>query len=128
MADTVQDPLPVPSFRFVGQAFVVRYYRILYGVPSRAHLFYQDISQLGRVDDDGEMGITTTMEAIKEKILSMNYNHFRARIVSVDSQESCNNGVQVFVIGYMIGMDNLTRNFAQSFFLAPKEGGVFYLE
>lgn len=67
------------------------------------------------------------MQAINEKIVSLNYGDFRAEIKSVDSQESFNGGVQVLVTGYLTGKDNKVSNFAQAFFLAPQDRGYFVL-
>ncbi|MFS8003617.1 putative Ras GTPase-activating protein-binding protein [Helianthus anomalus] len=73
------------------------------------------------------MSITTTMEAINAKILSLNYGDFKAEIKSVDAQESLNGGVSVLVTGYTTGMDNIQQQFTQSFFLAPQDKGYFVL-
>lgn len=67
------------------------------------------------------------MQAINDKIVSLNYGDFRAEIKSVDAQESYNGGVQVLVTGYLTGKDNKVNNFAQSFFLAPQDKGYFVL-
>lgn len=67
------------------------------------------------------------MQAINDKIVSLNYGDFRAEIKSVDAQESFNGGVQVLVTGYLTGKDNKVNNFAQSFFLAPQDKGYFVL-
>ncbi|OIT36925.1 PREDICTED: putative G3BP-like protein isoform X1 [Nicotiana attenuata] len=115
------------SAQVVGNAFVQQYYHILHHSPGLVFRFYQDISKLGRPEDDGSMSITTTMQAINEKILSLNYADFRAEIRSVDSQESFNGGVHVLVTGYLTGKDNLVRNFSQTFFLAPQDRGYFVL-
>nr|XP_009628137.1 nuclear transport factor 2-like isoform X2 [Nicotiana tomentosiformis] len=115
------------SAQVVGNAFVQQYYHILHHSPGLVFRFYQDISKLGRPEDDGSMSITTTMQAINEKILSLNYADFRAEIRSVDSQKSFNGGVHVFVTGHLTGKDNLIRNFSQTFFLAPQDRGYFVL-
>ncbi|KAG8371720.1 hypothetical protein BUALT_Bualt13G0117500 [Buddleja alternifolia] len=111
----------------VGNAFVQQYYHILHHSPGLVHRFYQDISKLGRPEDDGSMSITTTMQAINEKIVSLNYVDFRAEIKSVDAQESFSGGVNVLVTGYLTGKDSTVRNFTQSFFLAPQDRGYFVL-
>ncbi|KAL1557499.1 myosin ATPase [Salvia divinorum] len=111
----------------VGNAFVTQYYQILHLSPGLVHRFYQDISMLGREEEDGTMTITTTMEAINAKILSLDYDKFQAEITSVDSQESFSGGVHVLVTGYMRANDNSGRDFAQSFFLAPQDKGYFVL-
>ncbi|KAM7496242.1 hypothetical protein LguiA_020656 [Lonicera macranthoides] len=119
-----QEPV---SAQVVGNAFVQQYYHILHHSPALVHRFYQDISKLGRPEDDGSMSVTTTMEAINSKIVSLNYGEFRAEIKSVDAQESLNSGVHVLVTGFLTGKDNVTRNFAQSFFLAPQERGGYFV-
>uniref|UniRef100_A0A5B6Z364 Putative G3BP-like protein isoform X2 n=2 Tax=Davidia involucrata TaxID=16924 RepID=A0A5B6Z364_DAVIN len=124
MAATVQQPV---SAQVVGNAFVQQYYHILHQSPGLVYRFYQDISKLGRPEDNGTMSITTTMQAINEKILSLNYGEFRAEIKSVDAQESFDGGVHVLVTGYLTGKDNVIRNFAQTFFLAPQDKGYFVL-
>ncbi|MFS7956033.1 putative Ras GTPase-activating protein-binding protein [Helianthus anomalus] len=73
------------------------------------------------------MSITTTMDAINAKILSLNYGDFKAEIKSVYAQESLNGGVSILVTGYMTGMDNIQQQFTQSFFLAPQDKGYFVL-
>ncbi|XP_073139495.1 nuclear transport factor 2 [Henckelia pumila] len=115
------------SAQVVGNAFVQQYYHILHHSPGLVHRFYQDISKLGRPEAEGSMSITTTMEAINEKIVSLNYGDFKAEIKYVDAQESFGGGFQVLVTGYLIGKDNAVRNFAQTFFLAPQERGYFVL-
>lgn len=67
------------------------------------------------------------IQAINSKIVSLNYGEFRAEIKSVDAQESLNSGVHVLVTGFLTGKDNVTRNFAQSFFLAPQERGGYFV-
>ncbi|PIN16186.1 Nuclear transport factor 2 [Handroanthus impetiginosus] len=115
------------SAQIVGNAFVEQYYHILHHSPRQAYRFYHDISKLGRPEEDGSMGITTTMDAIDKKIVSLNYEDFRAEIKSMDAQESFNGGVQVLVTGNLTGKDNTVRNFVQAFFLAPQDRGYFVL-
>uniref|UniRef100_A0A5B6Z0H2 Putative G3BP-like protein isoform X2 n=1 Tax=Davidia involucrata TaxID=16924 RepID=A0A5B6Z0H2_DAVIN len=124
MAATVQQPV---SAQVVGNAFIQQYYHILHQSPGLVYRFYQDISKLGRPEENGTMSITTTMQAINEKILSLNYGEFRAEIKSVDAQESFDGGVHVLVTGYLMGKDDVIRNFAQTFFLAPQDKGYFVL-
>ena len=68
------------------------------------------------------------LQAINEKILSLNYGEYSVDIKSVDAQESHNGGVHVLVTGYLAGKDNMIRNFAQTFFLAPQDKGYFVFE
>ncbi|GLJ47810.1 hypothetical protein SUGI_1009760 [Cryptomeria japonica] len=67
------------------------------------------------------------MEAINDKIMSLDYGDYRAEIKTVDSQDSFNQGVLVLVTGALLGKNNIRRNFTQSFFLAPQEKGYFVL-
>ncbi|KAG8382105.1 hypothetical protein BUALT_Bualt05G0041800 [Buddleja alternifolia] len=66
-----------------------------------------DISKLGHPKENGSMSISTTMQAIKENIVSLNYVHFRAEIRSVDAQESFNGGVHILVTGYLIDINKI---------------------
>ncbi|WCJ37988.1 Nuclear transport factor 2 (NTF2) family protein with RNA binding (RRM-RBD-RNP motifs) domain [Euphorbia peplus] len=124
-AAAVQQPQVTPDV--VGNAFVHQYYVILHKSPELVHRFYQDVSKLGRPDENGIMSNTSTMHVINEKILSLGYGEFTAQITTVDSQESYNGGVLVLVTGYLIRNDNLKQKFTQTFFLAPQDKGYFVL-
>ncbi|XP_073146764.1 nuclear transport factor 2-like isoform X2 [Henckelia pumila] len=126
-AEATTMPAAAPVSAQVANAFVQQYYQILHQSPQLVYRFYQDISKLGRPETDGSLSITTTMQAINEKIVSLNYENLRAEIKSVDAQESYNGGFQVLVTGYLTGKDHSVRNFAQSFFLAPQDVGYFVL-
>lgn len=124
MAEAAQSPV---SPQVVGSAFVNQYYQILHHSPELVHRFYQENSKLGRPEGNGPLSFTTTMQAINEKILSLNYGEFRAELKTVDSQESYDGGVHVLVTGCLEGKDNMIQNFTQTFFLAPQEKGYFVL-
>jgi hypothetical protein len=64
-------------------------------------------------------------QAINEKILSMDVA--RAEIKVVDAQESLGGGVTVLVMGHLTQKTGVSREFVQSFFLAPQEKGYFVL-
>ncbi|GKV33968.1 hypothetical protein SLEP1_g42399 [Rubroshorea leprosula] len=67
MASAVQQGpavIPNPTADVVATAFVHQYYNILHQSPEHVHRFYQDISKLGRLEENGIMGITTTMQVI----------------------------------------------------------------
>ncbi|GAB4830270.1 hypothetical protein Ancab_019910 [Ancistrocladus abbreviatus] len=125
MAASAQQEAAAPSAEVVGHAFALQYYTILHQSPTLVYRFYQDISKLGRLQDNGEMGSTTTMEAINQKIQS--YGNLKADIKSVDAQESYNSGVIVLITGDMIKEDDSKRRFTQTFFLAPQDVGYFVL-
>ncbi|CAN6702376.1 unnamed protein product [Malus baccata var. baccata] len=120
-------PPPTPSAQLVGNAFIEQYYHILHNNPGIVHRFYQDSSVLSRPDSNGVMTSVTTMQGINERILSLNYNEYKAEIMTADAQKSFKEGVTVLVTGCLTGKDNLKRKFAQSFFLAPQDNGFFVL-
>ncbi|XP_047332798.1 nuclear transport factor 2-like isoform X2 [Impatiens glandulifera] len=128
---TMQEASPaasaIPSAQVVGNAFVDQYYHILHQSPELVFKFYQDSSILSRPDANGGMTTVTTVKAINEKILSLNYGNYTAEIKNADSQDSHQSGVIVLVTGYLTGKENGKRKFAQSFFLAPQEKGYFVL-
>ncbi|XP_064975496.1 nuclear transport factor 2-like isoform X3 [Musa acuminata AAA Group] len=111
----------------VGNAFVNQYYHVLHRSPQLVFRFYQEASKLGRPDPQAEMSSVTGMDAINEKILSVDYSEFRAEIKTVDAQESLDGGIVVLVTGYLTGKDNVKRNFTQSFFLATQDKGYYVL-
>ncbi|MQL95759.1 hypothetical protein Taro_028432 [Colocasia esculenta] len=127
MASQEQQQAAAAPPQLVGNAFVHQYYHILHHSPELVHRFYQDVSKLGRPDGAGPLSTITTMEAINEKILSLEYSEYKSEIKTVDAQESYNNGVFVLVTGYLTGKDNVKKNFTQSFFLAPQDKGYFVL-
>ncbi|KAE9622145.1 putative RNA recognition motif domain, nuclear transport factor 2, NTF2-like protein [Lupinus albus] len=88
-----QLPSRTPAADIVGNAFVDQYYHMLHESPELVHKFYQDVSKLGRPEQNGLMGITTTLEDINKKILSLGYGDLSAEIISVDAQESYGGGV-----------------------------------
>ncbi|XVF40967.1 hypothetical protein PTKIN_Ptkin01aG0243500 [Pterospermum kingtungense] len=73
------------------------------------------------------MSITTTLQAINEKILSLGYGEFTAEITTVDAQDSHNGGVLILMTGYLAVKDKVKQKFTQSFFLAPQDKGYFVL-
>ncbi|KAJ4831842.1 hypothetical protein Tsubulata_017505 [Turnera subulata] len=127
MATQEAAPAPAPSADLVGNAFVEQYYHILHQSPELVHRFYQDSSLLSREGPDGHMTTVTTMQAINEKILSLNYGDYTAEIKTADAQESHQKGVIVLVTGCLTGKDNVKKKFTQTFFLAPQDKGYFVL-
>ncbi|KAJ8485184.1 hypothetical protein OPV22_017669 [Ensete ventricosum] len=91
------------------------------------HKFYQDSSILNRPNSDGEMTSVTTMQAINEKIMSLDFRNCFTEIKTIDSQLSYQNGVLIVVTGSFIGHENVKSKFAQSFFLAPQENGGYFV-
>ncbi|CAA0841817.1 Nuclear transport factor 2 (NTF2) family protein with RNA binding (RRM-RBD-RNP motifs) domain [Striga hermonthica] len=97
MAAAVGSQQPV-STQTVGRVFVEKYYTILHSSPELAHKFYQDKSTIQRFEEDGSMSVTTTCQAIKEKIASLNYGDLRVEIKSVDSSETLQEDNGYFVL------------------------------
>uniref|UniRef100_A0A7N0UZK2 Uncharacterized protein n=1 Tax=Kalanchoe fedtschenkoi TaxID=63787 RepID=A0A7N0UZK2_KALFE len=124
-----QDPSAVPahSAQVVGNAFVEQYYQVLHQSPAHVFKFYQDLSFLSRPDSKGNMTTVTTMQAINDKILSLNYEECTVEIETADAQDSFNGGVIVLVTGCLTEKGSLRRKFTQMFFLAPQEPGYFVL-
>ncbi|XP_047337028.1 nuclear transport factor 2-like isoform X2 [Impatiens glandulifera] len=122
----MEDPIERLTASSVAYCFTFWYYQLLHTDPAKSYRFYNDISQLSRTDENGNMSVTTTLKGIKEKILSVNYTNFESWIRWVDGQESIDNGFQIFVTGFLRGM-NHNRYFIQVFFLAPQERGYFIL-
>nr|XP_010939185.1 putative G3BP-like protein [Elaeis guineensis]XP_010939186.1 putative G3BP-like protein [Elaeis guineensis] len=127
MALPTGTPVPLPSPQVVGSAFVHQYYHILHQTPEQVFRFYQDSSILSRPDSDGMMTSVTTLQAINDKIMSLDFKDYFTKIETVDSQMSYKNGVFIVVTGSLTGLDNVWRKFAQSFFLAPQENGGYFV-
>lgn len=68
-----------------------------------------------------------SLQAINDKILSLNYEDYTAEIKTADAQESFEKGVIVLVTGCLTGKDSLIKKFAQTFFLAPQDKGYYVL-
>ncbi|KAL7178956.1 hypothetical protein ACSBR1_042343 [Camellia fascicularis] len=108
----------LPSAHVVGNAFVEQYYHILHESPELVYKFYQDSSVLSRPNSNGVMTSVTTMQAINDKILSLDYGNYKVEIKTADAQESYKGGVIVLVTGCLTGKDNVRKKFTQTFFLA----------
>ncbi|XP_042377504.1 nuclear transport factor 2-like [Zingiber officinale] len=128
MALPTTTPVPSPSPQLIGNAFVEQYYHILHRSPEIVYKFYQDSSIVNRPNSEGEMISLTTLQAIDEKIMSLDFRNCFTEIETVDSQISYQSGLLIVVTGSFTGQDSIRKKFAQSFFLAPQEiGGYFVL-
>ncbi|XP_064958601.1 nuclear transport factor 2-like isoform X2 [Musa acuminata AAA Group] len=127
MALPTASPVSPLSPQVIGNAFVQQYYQILHQSPEMVHKFYQDSSIVNRPNSDGEMTSVTTMQAINEKIMSLDFRNCFTEIKTIDSQLSYQNGVLIVVTGSFIGQENVKSKFAQSFFLAPQENGGYFV-
>ncbi|KAK1293007.1 hypothetical protein QJS10_CPB17g00743 [Acorus calamus] len=128
---SVSPPSPTPasphSAEVVGKLFVDQYYQILHNMPEYLYGFYKDSSIISRPGPDGTVASVTSVQDVNNKVLSFDSKNMRAEIVNVDYQDSYRGGVFVLVNGNLIGKDNVTKKFVQSFFLAPQENGYFVL-
>ncbi|XP_024007393.1 putative G3BP-like protein isoform X2 [Eutrema salsugineum] len=121
-------PAPVVDPLAVGRAFVMQYYEILYNMPEHLFRFYQEISKIGRVNQDGVMRDFSTLQGIREELKTLSCGDFKsAEITSYDTQESYNGGFLLVVTGFFTLNERLKKNFTQTFFLAPQENGYFVL-
>ncbi|CAN8265645.1 unnamed protein product [Cochlearia groenlandica] len=123
-------PAPVVDAFTVGKAFVRQYYEVHYNMPEHLHRFYQDISKIGRVGEDGVMRFYSSLQGICEELKNLSSGDFKyayAKITSFDAQQSHSGGILLVVTGYFIINDRPTKRFIQTFFLAPQEIGFFVL-
>ncbi|KAI8528789.1 hypothetical protein RHMOL_Rhmol12G0174800 [Rhododendron molle] len=128
MAMEAAFPAALPGAQIVANAFVEQYYHILHQSPELVYKFYQDSSVLSRPNSNGVMTSVTAMQAINEKILSMEYQNYKAEIKTADAQDSYKKGVIVLVRGCLTGKeDSVRKKFTQTFFLAPQENGYYVL-
>ncbi|XP_059446202.1 nuclear transport factor 2 [Corylus avellana] len=127
MASQSEDASAAPSAQIIGNLFVESYYNVLHRVPEEAYRFYKDSSVLTRPGPDGVMTSFTTVEAIKETILSFNFPNYKSDVLTVDAEFSYKDGVIVLVTGCVTGKDNVERKFTESFFLVPQESGYFVM-
>ncbi|CAD6211549.1 unnamed protein product [Miscanthus lutarioriparius] len=109
------------------QARNPQYYRILLEQPDQVHQFYEDSSILGRPDSNGIMVYVTTKSGINEKIVSMDFRNCLTEIQSVDAQLSHKDGVLIVVTGSLTSDEGVFRRFTESLFLAPQEGGGYFV-
>ncbi|GBG76544.1 hypothetical protein CBR_g22292 [Chara braunii] len=132
--------LPQPPQAYVvGNSFVSQYYNVLHHSPQVVHRFYTDASTFTRADAGTDGAVSTMVgqraihdkvmeqRAILEKAMERDGLDWKAEIKTVDSQYSLNGGVLVMVTGALADKGHSTRNFVQSFFLAPQETGYYVL-
>ncbi|KAJ9563854.1 hypothetical protein OSB04_009014 [Centaurea solstitialis] len=115
------------SAQDVADAFVKQYFNILDVAPQDAHKFYRDESILAHPCADGSMKSTTTVKDIDDELMSFNIKDWNPNLSNVYAQDSIMDSVIVGVTGSLTDNDNVTRNFTRSFFLAPQNGGGFYV-
>ncbi|VAH67008.1 unnamed protein product [Triticum turgidum subsp. durum] len=118
---------PRLSPQVICSVFVEQYYHILHETPDQAHKFYQDTSRIGRTGSDGVMEYVTTLPEISKKIMAMDFSKYLTEIETADAVLSHNGGVLIVVTGSLTMVDDFCQRFTQSFFLAPQDGGGYFV-
>ena len=68
-----------------------------------------------------------SLQAINEKIMSMDFRNCLTEIETADAQLSHKDGVLIVVTGSLTSDEGVFRRFTQSFFLAPQKGGGYFI-
>nr|GEZ34222.1 putative G3BP-like protein [Tanacetum cinerariifolium] len=115
------------SAKDVADAFLNQYYTILQKSPKEAHKFYQDQSTRTHLCADGSMKSATTLEDIDHQIMESIVKEWNPDLDTMHAQESVMGSVILGVTGSLTDNDDVIKHFSQTFFLAPQEGGGFYV-
>ncbi|CAI9117605.1 OLC1v1019015C1 [Oldenlandia corymbosa var. corymbosa] len=113
-----------PDAETIAEIFLGQYYGLLYESPELVSNFYKDESVLKW---PGVVESTTTMESIKETIMSSDYQGCEVQVMNVDAQFSLMDGVIITAISCLLGKDKMKKIISQTFFLAKQETGWFIL-
>ncbi|KAK1413724.1 hypothetical protein QVD17_35502 [Tagetes erecta] len=111
----------------IADAFVNQYYLVMKKCPEEAYNFYKDQSIRSHPCADGSMKSVTTRQDIGDEIMASHVKEWNSDVIIMHAQDSVMESVIAGVTGSLIDNDDVTRNFAQTFLLAPQEGGGFYL-
>ncbi|OZJ02465.1 hypothetical protein BZG36_04100 [Bifiguratus adelaidae] len=105
----------------VGWMFVHEYYTFLNKSPQKLHFFYNKDSSFvhGTVGDQ--------VEAIQEKIASLEFEDCKVLVSNVDSLASIGNSIIIQVLGEMSNKGLPSQRFAQTFVLAEQPNGYYVL-
>ena len=68
-----------------------------------------------------------SLQAINEKIMSMDFRNCLTEIETADAQLSHKDGVLIVVTGSLTSEEGVFHRFTQSFFLAPQESGGYFV-
>ncbi|XP_072986134.1 nuclear transport factor 2-like [Typha latifolia] len=107
--------------------FVCVYYDHMDQFPEYIDGHYLEASIISRPDANGVMKSATTLQAIKDLILSLDSKNYTTDVHTVDIQPFYKEGLLVLVTGRLTGKDAVRRTFTQSFFLTVLEGTRFYV-
>ncbi|KJE94731.1 hypothetical protein CAOG_08877, partial [Capsaspora owczarzaki ATCC 30864] len=111
----------------IANQFVHLYFTYLNRDAMQLHRFYKHNSSFTHAEESQSSDQQTYVgvEAIKNKIESLNFNDPRAVVLRIDAHQTVGDGVLVLVTGTLF-INSLPRRFAQTFLLAPQQNG-FYL-
>eukprot|EP01027_Heterolobosea_sp_BB2_P020552 GEZU01029323.1.p1 GENE.GEZU01029323.1~~GEZU01029323.1.p1 ORF type:complete len:543 (+),score=214.28 GEZU01029323.1:35-1630(+) len=117
-----------PTVAQIGASFVHQYYLALTKEPSKLYKFYKNESRFTH-GNEGESNVESVVgqEAIKRKIEAINFSDCKAKLSTVDSQQSQNGSILVVVNGFLSNKGSVPRKFTQTFFLAPQAKGYYVL-
>ncbi|KAL5548900.1 hypothetical protein UlMin_004131 [Ulmus minor] len=98
MENQSEDPA-MPTAQSITNAFIQQYYVILHKSPDMVYKFYCEPSVHVRFRSDGAMTMITSLQDINDKIMSLDYQSYHTKILTVDAQGSYKGGVFVLVTG-----------------------------
>jgi len=118
----------IPSPQCVGREFVRQYYTLLNKAPLHLHRFYNHDSSFvhgglkERLPEE-----VHGQQQIHQKIMELEFNDCKAKILLVDSHRTLDNGVVVQVSGELSNNGQPMRRFVQTFVLAPQSAKKYYV-
>jgi len=118
----------VPSPQCVGREFVRQYYTLLNKAPLHLHRFYNHDSSFvhGCLKERLPQAVHGQQQ-IHQKIIELDFNDCKAKILLVDSHRTLDNGVVVQVSGELSNNGQPMRRFVQTFVLAPQSAKKYYV-
>lgn len=122
--------LSSPKFNidYVIKEFVREYYTIMIDAPEKLHCFYENQSSVLHCDEgDLKSSVVMGMDDIKSHIARQSYAGVSVSISHYDGQFSMNDGIMVFVLGYMTFKGEKKYRFAQTFLLSETSSGYFVI-
>eukprot|EP01116_Phalansterium_solitarium_P011918 TRINITY_DN2778_c0_g1_i1.p1 TRINITY_DN2778_c0_g1~~TRINITY_DN2778_c0_g1_i1.p1 ORF type:complete len:549 (+),score=190.78 TRINITY_DN2778_c0_g1_i1:53-1699(+) len=113
----------------LGGGFMINYYTALSRTPDVVHQFYSEESNFTFGSEDGNVEDPAIgSEEIGRKILSLGLQDCTVNVSTADCQSSIDGGVLIMVIGDMSNSKAQSpRQFSQTFFLALRPNGTFYV-
>ncbi|CAI9103279.1 OLC1v1001735C1 [Oldenlandia corymbosa var. corymbosa] len=110
----------------MADGFLKKYYEHLHKTPEMLYGFFKEESVI-RWDGVESSTTTTTIDGIREIIMSSDYKGCEVKVVKVDAQFSLMESVILTATGCSLEKDNVKRIISQTFFLAKQEIGWFLL-